>query len=77
MAHFRTEIKGNRGWVSRTGTKNSGMVAHIHGWHSGIKVEAVHDPDTEQDVYYVYSTKGADRMDDGYLITVLEEDEIE
>ena len=58
MAHFRTEVKGNRGWVTRTGTKDSGMVAHVHGWNFGIKVDLFHDHDTGEDFAQVYRTGG-------------------
>lgn len=42
MAQFYGEIKGNRGRVTRTGTKNSGMQAHVRGWNIGVKVILSH-----------------------------------
>lgn len=63
MAHFRTEIKGNRGWAHRTGTKDSGMEARVHGWDFGLRVEIHHDPTTNngegEDFCKVYRTDGA------------------
>lgn len=71
MAHFRTEIKGNRGWVTRTGTKNSGMVAHVHGWDFGIKVELRYDSHRGQDFAHVYRTGGTNaREEDKFLFEV-------
>lgn len=40
MAQFRATIQGNRGEVSRLGTKASGMLATINGWNVGVFVEA-------------------------------------
>lgn len=42
MAQFYAETKGNRGIATRTGTKLSGLWAHIRGWHIGARVEMSH-----------------------------------
>ncbi len=57
MSHFYAEILGNRGGASRTGTKESGMYAHIRGWHLGIKVVLVHEDG--RDVIRAYRTGGS------------------
>lgn len=59
MAHFKTEIKGNRGWVHRTGTKDSGMQAHVYGKNFGVMVEILHDHHNNKDFAHVYRTNGA------------------
>lgn len=38
MAHFYSEIKGNRGEATRMGTENSGIRGHIRGWDIGVVV---------------------------------------
>lgn len=59
MAHFYGDIQGNRGMATRTGSKASGMGAHVRGWDTGVKVEIVFDPLTEKDHVYVYRTGGS------------------
>lgn len=39
MAHFYGYLEGNRGAVTRTGSKLSGIRSHVRGWHLGAKVE--------------------------------------
>ena len=57
MAHFRSIIRGTRGEASRLGSKQSGMVAHVDGWNSGITVYATHEDG--KDVFYVHATGGS------------------
>lgn len=58
MAHFYSEIQGNRGMTSRMGTKNSGIWGHIRGWDVGVEV--VGGVDSEgNDVFTVYATGGS------------------
>lgn len=38
MAHFYGSMQGNRGSVTRTGSKDSGLSAHIRGWDFGVSV---------------------------------------
>lgn len=43
MAHFIGYLKGNRGEVSRLGSKDSGMSAIARGWNIGASVWVGHD----------------------------------
>jgi hypothetical protein len=70
MAHFYMNAQGNRGEVTRMGTKNSGMFAHVRGWSSGIRVEAYHDEEAGEDCFRVYSTGGSNDHNE-YLLGVL------
>jgi len=42
MAHFYGSMQGGRGETTRTGTKNSGLSAHIRGWNVGVLVDVKH-----------------------------------
>ncbi len=42
MAHFRGTIEGNRGAVSRLGSRNSGLRVTAHGWGIGATVNISH-----------------------------------
>jgi hypothetical protein len=69
MAHFRAVIEGNRGPASRLGSKSSGIVARINGWHSGVIVEATYDTVTGRDVFFVRATGGSSGGDpDIYVV---------
>lgn len=57
MAHFYGSMQGSRGQVTRMGTKNSGMTAHIRGWNIGAKVVLTHRNGV--DVVEVYRTSGS------------------
>lgn len=60
MAHFYASVSGSRDSIAtKTGTKNSGMSAHVRGWNSGIRVEARHNEQTGQDEFTVYVTSGS------------------
>lgn len=69
MAQFMTTIQGNRGETSRLGSKNSGMVARVNGWDSGVTVIAGHDD--EGDFFNVYQTGGSNHTTAQKLIGVL------
>ena len=58
MAHYRAEIKGNRGSASRLGHKTTGISSHTCGWESGIRVEGHYDEDLG-DIFMVYQTSGS------------------
>ena len=58
MARFYAEIQGNRGSVTRTGSKNSGISGHIRGWDIGARVSCDVD-DQGRDVVYVTLTGGS------------------
>lgn len=57
MAQFRAIIRGHRGEVSRLGSKQSGMVAHVDGWHTGATVRISHVDG--RDLVSVYRTGGS------------------
>lgn len=62
MAQFRAIIRGQRGEVSRLGSKASGMVAHVDGWHTGATVRISHVVDEHgngRDLVSVYRTHGS------------------
>ena len=59
MAQFRAIIQGNRGGVSRLGSKKSGLSVVANGWHLGIKVNASYDKETGKDRFVVYKTDGS------------------
>lgn len=59
MAHFRAEINGVRGPASRLGSKATGIIGHLHGWNTGVKVEVTHNAETGKDYVRVYKTGGS------------------
>jgi hypothetical protein len=59
MAHFIGEVQGNRGNASRTGSKKSGMQAHIRGWNLGVKVVCRHNSKTGKDEIHITQTGGS------------------
>ena len=69
MAQFYAEIQGGRGKASRTGTKASGMSAHVRGWDVGARVVCRHLD--EEDVIQVYVTSGSNGSGvDRHLATI-------
>jgi hypothetical protein len=42
MAHFYGDMQGSRGQATRCGTKQSGIHAHIRGWHTGVQTVVWH-----------------------------------
>lgn len=56
MAQFRSVIRGQRGETSRLGSKQSGMVAHVDGWHTGATVHIDHVDGRDRVI--VYRTSG-------------------
>ena len=59
MAHFRADIQGSRGPVSRLGGKRSGISGHIRGWHVGAQVYITHNETTGKDEVRIYRTSGS------------------
>ena len=57
MAQFLASIRGQRGEVTRLGSKVSGVTARINGWNSGVTVRAAHVDG--KDVFHVYRTGGS------------------
>lgn len=39
MAHYYGTIQGNKGKVSRVGTKASGLIAYAASWEGAVRVE--------------------------------------
>lgn len=72
MSHFYGQMKGNRSEVTRQGTKDSGMVAHLRGWGIGARVELIVNADGLDEVR-VYSTAGSDGNGEDKLLATLTE----
>lgn len=53
MAHFYGTLKGNRGEVSRTGSKRSGVHTVAASWQGAVEVYITYDPQTGEDVAHV------------------------
>ncbi len=67
MSHFYVSAQGARGPVTRTGTKSSGIDAHVRGWDSGVKVLASVDSEGN-DSFDVYRTSGSNGgLSDEYI----------
>jgi len=45
MAEFRGVLSGNRGDVSRLGSKKSGISAHIRSWNNDVYAMLIKDDD--------------------------------
>lgn len=70
MARFYGSMQGDRKEVTRCGTKNSGIRAHIRGWKIGVSVvgKAVNG---DADEFRIYATSGSTPTDPKvYLGTV-------
>lgn len=57
MAQFIARIQGNRGGVSRLGSKSSGITAYVQGWNTGVRVDISHEDG--RDVVRVFRTGGS------------------
>lgn len=58
MAHFYASVNGSReSTATKTGTKKSGMSAHVRGWNIGVDVRLSHE--NGKDVVRVYKTHGS------------------
>jgi len=68
MSRFYGSMHGSRGEVTRQGTPNSGITAHIRGWNVGVRTQ-VRNEDGE-DVIYIYLTSGSNGSEpDKYIGT--------
>lgn len=68
MAHFYASINGARESIAtKTGTKKSGMSAHVRGWNVGVDVRLSHE--NGKDVVRVYKTSGSNGGISPQLIT--------
>lgn len=59
MAQFYAQIQGNRGAVTRMGTKGSGIEGHLRGWNVGARVVIWYDKGQDKDIVQVYKTAGS------------------
>jgi hypothetical protein len=57
MSQFYADIQGNRGRVTRQGTKVSGLTGHIRGWTIGARIAMKHVDGI--DICEVYRTTGS------------------
>jgi hypothetical protein len=55
MSHFYGTLQGNRGEVTRTGSKNSGITAYSASWNGAIRV-CVYADEEGNDCYRVDQT---------------------
>jgi len=53
MAHFRGIVTGNRGPVSRLGSKGSGLQIRAESWEGAVQVLLRHDEETGHDMVLV------------------------
>lgn len=72
MAHFYGSLIG-KGFkaITRTGTKWTGMIAHIRGWNVGVRVELRYEGG--KDKIRIYETGGSNNIEDDRFITELVE----
>jgi len=66
-------MQGGRGEVTRTGTKNSGMNAHIRGWNCGVEVEARWNDELQVNCFDVFRTTGSNGTGGRVLLTTFNE----
>lgn len=59
MSQYYGSMQGDRGEVTRRGTKNSGLRGHIRGWYLGANVEMHWNEEEQRDELYIYITGGS------------------
>ena len=59
MSQFYGSMQGSRGAVTRTGSKASGVEAHVRGWNVGTRTIAYFDYERNEDAIDVYLTAGS------------------
>lgn len=76
MSQYLSNTQGSHGWVSRTGTKKSGMYTHVGCATLGVAIDVRHDEETGKDVFDVYKTHGTQSQSSGReLIVTLESED--
>jgi hypothetical protein len=71
MSHFYMSSYGTRGnGPTVTGTKSSGIGAHVRGWSRGVSVRGHHTVSGE-DEFHVYATGGSNGGDPERLVGTL------
>lgn len=68
MAHFIGYLQGNRGDVSRLGSKSSGITASAQGWRIGVDVIVMYDEEKKKDKVIVRKTSGSNREKESEVI---------
>ncbi|KKN12233.1 hypothetical protein LCGC14_1018500 [marine sediment metagenome] len=68
---MNAEETANRGAVTRTGSKKSGMDAHVRGFNIGARTWMMHEKG--QDIVRVYLTKGSRGSGSTELLTIRED----
>jgi hypothetical protein len=71
MAQFRGALQGNRGAVSRLGSKQTGLRASVRGWTAGVSVYAYHDEQTGEDVFKVREDGGSHALRAGQALVTI------
>lgn len=67
MSHFYGEMTGRTQTVTRCGTKNSGIEAHIRGWNFGVRARVYqHDG---HDMVDIYLTSGSTGNESHHILT--------
>ena len=59
MAQFYLSGQGDRGEVTRRGSKNSSITAHARGWALGGRVEMSYNTEKDRDEVTIYITSGS------------------
>ena len=72
MSQFYGEIQGNRGEVTRGGSKNSGIRGYIRGWNNGVRVEGRYDNEVQKDVFDIYATNGSGGYDETFVGSIVD-----
>lgn len=72
MAHYYMSSRGTRGeGPTVTGTKRSGISAHVRTWGVGVEVRGRHD-ERGADVFDVYLTGGSNGIASPILIATVD-----
>jgi hypothetical protein len=73
MAQFLGSVQGQRGQVTRLGSKSSGLEVRANGWTVGVCVAATHVDG--KDVFHVFRTAGSNGYGASELIATITESE--
>lgn len=78
MSHFYASVDAspNRGTATKTGTKKSGMNAHVRTWEYGVRVVAHHTA-AGADLFDIYVTSGSTGGASDRLIATVTPDGVE
>lgn len=59
MAQYKGSLRGNRGEVSRLGSKDSGLRARIGGWNLGVETYVKWSETDQCDIVSIHLTGGS------------------